>query len=542
LSRLNACLGTEYTIDISEDASEALQLCISQNYDFGTAYGLLRGTWKQLNCPEVERPRLKDRLDLEKIENRRLQQDLQYLKQDMSEQLVIASPFSIRPRRVWDLRSHRVIPWESADLETPNLWAISHSWVKESERHMVKTAVNGYEWPIPVPCGVTLEAVRNELLRYGAEYCWLDVLCLRQDAESGAKGPTEQMRAIEWAIDVPTIGNVYFGDLKVLRYYNGLGRPFKTSGWESEFHWTNRAWTLQESKRGSITGGTPDGYTNKQSVVVIEDGRYEGMNKEEFEHSKSYTGISELLEIRAPAHFLRQGDAPLKVIRTACGLFGVLREMQHRNARRDVDKVAAIGFLMSNPKVTIPAFWENIDIETAWTRCVRHMTPTMRDELLFRYPEPGDQNHLWFPSWTQIRDHELPEDPVGPFCYRDKGGSCTSPNSTTYKYFGYVIAAADITGLGISTGGKRSGILTVEREGQSSVQFLVSAYHKHPIPDGRYSLVRRMESHDFVVCSYSDRARHHSFVDLDKVSVLCVEFDESKFKQAGAILRSCKFI
>jgi hypothetical protein len=77
LSRLNACLGTEYTIDISEDASEALQLCISQNYDFGTAYGLLRGTWKQLNCPEVERPRLKDRLDLEKIENRRLQQDLQ---------------------------------------------------------------------------------------------------------------------------------------------------------------------------------------------------------------------------------------------------------------------------------------------------------------------------------------------------------------------------------------------------------------------------------------------------------------------------------
>ncbi|KAF8536101.1 hypothetical protein BDD12DRAFT_708268, partial [Trichophaea hybrida] len=280
------------------------------------------------------------------------------------------------PRRVWDLRSHRVIPWESANLSTPNLWAISHSWVKGSERHMVKTAVNSYEWPVPVPIGVTLEAVRNELLRHGAEYCWLDVLCLRQKEGHRPKGAMEHMRAIEWEIDVPTIGNVYFGDLKVLRYYNGLGKAFEISGWESKFHWTNRAWTLQECKRGSITGGIFDENAEQRSLADIEDG--------------------------PPAHFLRKGDAPLDVSRTACGLFGVLREMQLREAEHDIDKVTGIGFLMAGAAVTLPVYSENIDTEAAWTRCVRHMTPSMRDELLFRFPEPGDRNHLWFPSWTQI--------------------------------------------------------------------------------------------------------------------------------------------
>jgi len=407
----------------------------------------------------------------------------------------------------------------------------------------VKTSVNGYEWPIPVPIGVTLETVRNELLHHGAEYCWLDVLCLRQHEGSGAKGPMEQMRVMEWEIDVPTIGNVYFGDLKVLRYYNGLGRPFETSGWESKFHWTNRAWTLQECKRGSITGGLSDENAEKRSLEEIEDGRYAGLKKAEFEQSRSYIGISELLEIRAPAHFLQKGDTALNVTRTACGLFGVLSEMQLREADKDVDKVAGIGFLMSGPAVTLPIFSESIDPEVAWTRCVRNMTPSMRDELLFRFPEPGNQNHLWFPSWAQIHKHELPEDPVGPFWYKDMGGHCTSPNSTTYTYYGYYIEGGNIAGLDVCSRAKRSGVLTIEREGQDPVRFRVSAHHKNPIPDGRYSLVGRINYSDFVVCSYTPRAPHQSFMDLEKISVLCMEYvDESKLKEAGAMGRLCKFI
>lgn len=100
-----------------------------------------------------------------------------------------------------------------------------------------------------MPDGVTIEALReeilaardNELPRAGVEYCWLDVLCLRQ-----ATGPHqhEEIRVKEWKLDVPTIGNIYRQAKFVTRYLNGLGRPFQAHGWDSKYHWTQRAWTI----------------------------------------------------------------------------------------------------------------------------------------------------------------------------------------------------------------------------------------------------------------------------------------------------------
>ena len=102
-----------------------------------------------------------------------------------------------------------------------------------------------------MPDGVMLETLREELLatlddrlpEAGIEYCWLDVLCLRQ-----ATGPShlEEIRVKEWKVDVPTIGNIYRQAKFVARYMNGLGRQFQTHGWESQYHWTQRAWTIQE--------------------------------------------------------------------------------------------------------------------------------------------------------------------------------------------------------------------------------------------------------------------------------------------------------
>ncbi|KAI5796162.1 hypothetical protein FPQ18DRAFT_232208, partial [Pyronema domesticum] len=274
------------------------------------------------------------------------------------------------PRRVWDLIGHRIIPWECANLSGTNLWAISHGWLDPSKRKNVKTAVNGYEWPVPVPMGVTLETVRNELLSYGAEYCWLDILCLRQHSSPDSTIPEEKIRALEWQIDVPTIGNVYFGKkTKVLRYYNGLGKQFQPHGWDSQFHWTKRAWTLQECKSGSITGASADSPHNGKPT-----------------------------------------SSPKKI---PCGLFGVLSEMRRRHAKTDADKVAGIGFLMSDrlfvgfrKTVELPVFSEKIDAEEAWMRCVRYMPSSMRDELLFRFPMAGsrENGHWWFPSWSQISD------------------------------------------------------------------------------------------------------------------------------------------
>lgn len=141
----------------------------------------------------------------------------------------------------------------------PEFWAISHSWANEEERIYVNSPINQHLWPIPIPETCELENVRKAAIESGSEYCWLDVLCLRQYAHQG-KGPgnewvmtaeddiKNEVRAEEIKIDVPTIGNVYRKAFKILYYFNNLGRPLVTDGvdFKNPRHWLNRAWTLQE--------------------------------------------------------------------------------------------------------------------------------------------------------------------------------------------------------------------------------------------------------------------------------------------------------
>ena len=85
----------------------------------------------------------------------------------------------IGPRRLWDLFSDRVVPiWQVP--KKANIMPVSHVWLPETERIWVRTSINGERWPVPIPKHTTLERVRVELLNLGAEYAWLDVLCLRQ--------------------------------------------------------------------------------------------------------------------------------------------------------------------------------------------------------------------------------------------------------------------------------------------------------------------------------------------------------------------------
>lgn len=118
------------------------------------------------------------------------------------------------PHRLWDLYSNRVI-----DLEDPfliytvrkisgNMWAVSHSWVPDSERHTVMTSINGHEWPVPIPNDTTLDHIRIELLNMGAEYVFLDVLCLRQEGNA----EMEEWHRLEWNMDVPSMGHIYRHD------------------------------------------------------------------------------------------------------------------------------------------------------------------------------------------------------------------------------------------------------------------------------------------------------------------------------------------
>ncbi|KAK0438798.1 hypothetical protein EV421DRAFT_2037654 [Armillaria borealis] len=114
----------------------------------------------------------------------------------------------------------------------------------KEDREDMLTPINGREWPVLIPKNISLDLIRIEMLNLGAEYAWLDVLCLRQEG-----GPREDLREEEWKVDVPTIGGVYNNRLTgVVFYLSGLGRPLnsKADDLESDRCWFKRAWTLQE--------------------------------------------------------------------------------------------------------------------------------------------------------------------------------------------------------------------------------------------------------------------------------------------------------
>jgi len=462
--------------------------------------------------------------------------DKDRLQFDEDGHLVVTKRVEIQPRRIWDLLAHRVIPYDAAVFTTEKLWAISHSWVGAADSEIVVTSVNGFEWPVHIPKGVTLETIRNELLAHGAEYCWLDIICLRQ--KSGSE-PFEQLRKLEWEIDVPTIGNAYLGDSQVVRYYNGLGRPFKTSGWDSECHWSNRAWTLQESKSGSIIGGAVA--TTELYASMIADGRYKDKTLKECE--AEWEGISHFLECRIP-NAEQCGPHCVSAAAANYGLFSLLNEMRERQARDEVDKVAAIGFFTTSGKALLPAFYERATREEAWTRCVHHMRPAMRGELLFRFPAPGSPNHSWFPSWEQIQDKscELPKDRTVSiddiYTQPDLPDSVSGvPSATSYRHNGLLIEKCRLTALkDHSTDGRRWWSVTVTQDEQP-IKFTASAEHRVEIPNGEYSLFGRPASDDFVVCQFEDSS---ILRQLRKISVVSV--DSGKIDQSICMDASCRFV
>ncbi len=80
---------------------------------------------------------------------------------------------------IWDLYANQVVlSWVPTLIEPP--WAILHAWVSNKNLKCERTPINGYEWPVPMPKDADLNLIRIKMLSLGAEYVWLDVLCLRQ--------------------------------------------------------------------------------------------------------------------------------------------------------------------------------------------------------------------------------------------------------------------------------------------------------------------------------------------------------------------------
>ncbi|KIP07597.1 hypothetical protein PHLGIDRAFT_413431 [Phlebiopsis gigantea 11061_1 CR5-6] len=416
LAKLNEVLGTTYSLDDEHD----LRICLEhfanprENFDFGRAYGMLRPAWSgKFTGPGL----LKSWADLQERD--------ESMRAGAIEGDTIVTP-RIPPRRVWDLRSNRVLPFwaiadpdpDSSDLQPESesvsgrrsnipgkLWTVSHAWVHESDRHFVPTAINDFEWPAPIPRDTTLEHIRVELLNLGGDYIWLDVLCLRQQIpRKQSKFSTVELlpltkhqrrgldaiRLEEWKLDVPTIGHVYQHDRyqTVITYFNGLGRPFVIgpSILRSSLHWINRAWTLQETTPTWLPGG--------MTIVLFDDS-----NRGEQVRPGFFEQVQRLCAVVA----LNPPD-----------IFTVVRAVQDRSSSNPVDRVGAVAYLLKLN--TMPAYEPAADVEHVWPRLVYCLSDKHRTDLLMLYPLRGDNNNCrWAPSWYQLMQLEPPKAPRIPY-------------------------------------------------------------------------------------------------------------------------------
>ncbi|KIP09421.1 hypothetical protein PHLGIDRAFT_67628, partial [Phlebiopsis gigantea 11061_1 CR5-6] len=462
LQELNSILGTAYTLE-TPSLRDILEACIKKELEFGTAYGHLRPRWL-LDFTKFESYMTGYEADDTAAREKALQGDH------------IINP-RLPPRR-------------------RQMWAVSHSWMAPPQRQYVWTAVNARQWSVPIPDDVSLAQIRIELLNLGAEYVWLDVLCLRQN---GRDADEEALRAAEWTLDVPTIGHVYHqgANQPVICYYSGLGRPFTVEAGvlAGERHWMNRAWTLQENREQSIVAGI----TNASPPFP----------PDEFEGDTEVARFARLLSNLPYEH--------------PTNIFIALQAMQKRASVNPVDKIAGLAYVLQcNP---LPVYKTTETDEDAWARLIECLPARYRGDILFQYPECGDGRLNWAPSWTQVLENTLPKG-GGVYIAQDV---TYAREHTQYRYRGYVIRGSALKGfegaLDPSPGNsKRTGQLAIQPAMPQSngLSFDMVALHKTPIPDGQYTLIsgRGMGHLEYWVVAKDKVALLEGVLLVEKVSVL----------------------
>ena len=387
----------------------------TQGYDFGEAYAAARVGWRHFNKPDFVHLVAQHRGHWLRIAQQIDEERVNSIYQDSTGQEMIKLPYEVMPRRLWDLKSNRVVEFRmlhselladkciterqlgkeraktSHQRDLPAYWAITHSW--ESSMDVVDTPINQHQWQVPLPCGLDLDKdVRQELLNFGISYVWLDVLCLRQHTSSN-KNPSNahmseatlnEIKAEEWKLDVPTIGNIYRAAQGIVRYFNGLGRPFKTEGWDDCRHWLRRAWTLQEIKteNSTINGGIPRDSAGSTANIMNRCGTVAG------------AAITLRRAIRPVLKLAADVDSP-----SGCSLYGLAREMSQRVATQDTDKVSGLVYLLRLTQ--LPTYNEKVSDEDAWTKCLRMLPLSRRIELLFDFPYRSEKQK-WFPTWREL--------------------------------------------------------------------------------------------------------------------------------------------
>ena len=380
-------------VGLDEDTTQAklkwvqddVRYFVARNFDFGLAYAAARVAWKHFSEHSINSSMIS-------IQRSRWHKHAQQLDKARSMaieinsfgQELIVSPYSIMPRRLWDLKSHRVVDFrmlhaaQSTIEILPTFWAVSHSWTRDMPE--VWTAVNQHQWPIPLPKGISLDYLRSELLTLGAEYIWLDVVCLRQE---GDDDNLERIREEEWKVDVPTVGNIYRAAVNTVRYFNGLGVPFSSKGWDDENHWFQRAWTLQELADENITNG---------GILQDDEGQVFLNRQVQFSGKtiKLRSAIQPFIELAT------QLDSP-----RGCEVYKVVQEIKIRHVSEPVDKIPILFYLLRTTKFL--CYNTQMASGDIWKQCF-HLLPVERKvEILFDFPYRGSEEQ-WFPTWAQVLD------------------------------------------------------------------------------------------------------------------------------------------
>ena len=383
-------LNEDTTRGLNQWIGNDIQYLVACSYDFGLGYAAARVAWKRFN---------EHRQDSSiSIQRGQWHRHARVLNEERSKAIeigtdpsspgvqleLIKSPYSIMPRRLWDLKSNRVVDFRmlhAAHLTAesmPTFWAISHSWT--SNMSPVWTPINQYQWPVPLPGNISLEYLRSELLTLGAEYVWIDVLCLRQQSEDDS---LEQLRQAEWKLDVPTIGNVYRAAANIVRYFNGLGVPFSNEDWDGPRHWLQRAWTLQEiaDESTTINGGVP---RDRGQVLLNSKGKFSG------KVTKFRDAIRPVIQLAT------QVDSA-----HGCEVYDLAREMSRRHASQPLDKLSGLFYLLRTTK--LPCYDATRSSEDFWKQCFYLLPAERKAEIFFNFPYRGSDEQ-WFPTWAQMLD------------------------------------------------------------------------------------------------------------------------------------------
>ncbi|KAK0433019.1 hypothetical protein EV421DRAFT_1449437 [Armillaria borealis] len=442
LDQLNTTLRTSYTLN--KWLSSILETCISDNHDFGAAYGRLRPFWYSANWRTIQ-----NELRTREEKDRKMRREALVGKR-------IVNP-NMPPRRVWDLYSNRVVPhWIVPDKKP---WAISYAWMDPEHRVQVNTPINAHEWPVPIHKQGSLDLVRIEMLNLGAEYIWLDVLCLRRHG----KQENEWLREDEWKTDVPTSGYVYHQTEMVVYYFCGLGGPFSLTmdDLDSPRFWLNRAWTLQEISRKWMIGGI----TSDETVSTAQTAA-------ERDHQAVLDRIHEQL-----------GNL-VDTVHRVDNVFDLLVHIRRRKSEHAVDHVAALIFPLRSK--AIPTYDVTQSVEDLWLAVVNTMRTKHRGDMFFLYPRPGSEQ-TWRPSWNQvITEKRLPTGKVSLYADVRRDDEANSD-----WYDGMCIEEGRVQGLDTDDpkGLLRRGKLVVKDDAGTLHALEIVATHRHAIPEDSYTLI-----------------------------------------------------